>query len=510
LSPADSRTRGAHSLPLTIVASFLGHASRAYKLALIAALLLNTVLWWASGPVVAGWAIVIEFIVTLALSLQCYPLAPGGLLAVQAVLLGLATPADVYAEVGKGLPVILLLLFMVSAIAFMQELLAYIFSKLLALVRSHTLLALYFCLAGAVLSAFLDALTVVAVVISVMLGLYRVYFLAASGLKEADDRKLAEDVHVPAAQLATLVQLRASLRGLCMHAAVGTALGGVCTLVGEPQNLLIGSIMHWDFRQFAWEVAPVSMPVLAAGLACCVLLERLKLFGFGVPLPDEVRVALQRHEAGESANRTQRDRWRLAVQAIAAIVLVVALVFHWAEVGLIGLMIVIVLTALLGVSEEHRLAEAMKTAIPFIGLLVVFFAIVAVIDSGQLFAPVIRQVMSLQGEAQTAWMYLANGILSSISDNVFVASIYISEVQRLFDAGLVSPAQYARLAVAVNTGTNIPSIATPNGQAAFLFLLTSALAPLLRLSYGRMCWMALPYLVVLTTTGLLASIYWLH
>jgi Na+:H+ antiporter, NhaB family len=119
-------------------------------------------------------------------------------------------------------------------------------------------------------------------------------------------------------------------------------------------------------------------------------------------------------------------------------------------------------------------------------------------------------VMSLQGEAQTAWMYLANGILSSISDNVFVASIYISEVQRLFDAGLVSPAQYARLAVAVNTGTNIPSIATPNGQAAFLFLLTSALAPLLRLSYGRMCWMALPYLVVLTTTGLLASIYWLH
>ena len=53
----------------------------------------------------------------------------------------------------------------------------------------------------------------------------------------------------------------------------------------------------------------------------------------------------------------------------------------------------------------------------------------------------------------------------------------------------------------MNTGTNIPSVATPNGQAAFLFLLTSSLAPAIRLGYGRMVWMALPYAVVLTLTG---------
>ena len=28
-----------------------------------------------------------------------------------------------------------------------------------------------------------------------------------------------------------------------MHGAVGTVLGGVCTIVGEPQNLLIGDKM---------------------------------------------------------------------------------------------------------------------------------------------------------------------------------------------------------------------------------------------------------------------------
>jgi NhaB family Na+:H+ antiporter len=47
-------------------------------------------------------------------------------------------------------------------------------------------------------------------------------------------------------------------------------------------------------------------------------------------------------------------------------------------------------------------------------------------------------------------------------------------------------------------------VATPNGQAAFLFLLTSAIAPLVRLSYGRMVWMALPYTIVLSIVGVLA------
>ena len=59
------------------------------------------------------------------------------------------------------------------------------------------------------------------------------------------------------------------------------------------------------------------------------------------------------------------------------------------------------------------------------------------------------------------------------------------------------------LAVAINTGTNIPSVATPNGQAAFLFLLTSALAPLIRLSYVKMLWMALPYTIVLSVVGMI-------
>lgn len=76
--------------------------------------------------------------------------------------------------------------------------------------------------------------------------------------------------------------------------------------------------------------------------------------------------------------------------------------------------------------------------------------------------------------------------------------------------GTLSDAQrthYEHLAVAINMGTNLPSCATPNGQAAFLFILTSAIAPLVQLSYGQMVFMALPYTCVLAVFGALGVVY---
>ena len=35
-----------------------------------------------------------------------------------------------------------------------------------------------------------------------------------------------------------------------MHAGVGTALGGVMTMVGEPQNLIIAEQAKWNFIEF--------------------------------------------------------------------------------------------------------------------------------------------------------------------------------------------------------------------------------------------------------------------
>ncbi|MEN5038173.1 sodium/proton antiporter NhaB [Pseudomonas sp. TWI929] len=497
------------SLNGALAHGFLGQSPQWYKAVICLFLVLNPLLLATVGPAAAGWALVIEFIFTLGMALKCYPLMPGGLLLIEAMLLQMTTPQALYEELQHNFPVILLLMFMVAGIHFMKELLLFLFSRILLGVRSKAMLSLLFCVLSAFLSAFLDALTVTAVIISAAVGFYAVYHRVASGANPREESALDSDQQVAQLHREDLDQFRAFLRSLLMHGAVGTALGGVCTLVGEPQNLLIGHEMGWHFADFFFKVAPVSLPVLGAGLLTCVLLEKLRLFGYGTLMPEPVRQVLAAYAAEDDAARTQAQRIALWVQGLAALILIVCLGLHVAEVGLIGLMVIVLITAFTGITDEHRLGRAFQDAMPFTSLLVVFFAVVAVIHQQQLFSPLIAWVLTLPAEQQPGMLYLANGLLSAISDNVFVATIYITEVKQAFLNGGMSREHFETLAVAINTGTNLPSVATPNGQAAFLFLLTSAIAPLIRLSYGRMVWMALPYTVVMGGLGWWAVTYWL-
>ncbi len=226
-------------------------------------------------------------------------------------------------------------------------------------------------------------------------------------------------------------------------------------------------------------------------------------------MPDNVRAILAEYERQEDAKMTHAHRQVMIVQAVVALLLVVALAFHWAEVGIIGLMVIVLATSFTGVVEEGRIGKAFEAALPFTALLVVFFVIVGEIHHQHLFDPILEWVLTLEGRAEAIALFAASGLLSAISDNVFVASIWISEIKGAFERGEINRDAFDMLAVAINTGTNIPSIATPNGQAAFLFLLTSALAPLIRLSYFRMVWMAIPYLITMTSAAVVGVLYFL-
>lgn len=495
-----------YTLTQAFTKNFLGNSPDWYKLTIVVFLIINPFIF-AVNPFVAGWVLVLEFIFTLAMALKCYPLQPGGLLAIEAIAIGMATPELVYEETVKNFQVIALLMFMVAGIYFMKDMLLFTFTKILLNVRSKVLLSFLFCAVSAILSAFLDALTVTAVIITVASGFYSVYHKVASGKKFHHDHQDDDDAQVIELHREDLDRFRPFLRNLMMHAAVGTALGGATTLVGEPQNVIIGERAGWDFGQFFLEMAPVSLPVAVVGLITCVLLEKTKWFGYGAQLPEPVRAVLKDYDRAESEKRNIRDTASLLAQAAVAGVLVVALGFHWAEVGIVGLMIIVLGTAFTGVVEEHRLGKAFEEALPFTSLLVVFFAIVAVIESQHLFQPVSNWVLSQSEATQPVMFFLANGVLSMISDNVFVATVYISEISEALAQGVLTREQFELLAIAINTGTNLPSVATPNGQAAFLFLLTSALAPRIRLSYGRMVYLALPYTIMLTVGGLLSVLY---
>src|SRR5688572_22372900 len=205
--------------------AFLGKAPAWYKFTILGLLAVNPLILVVAGPVVTGWLMMFEFIFVLSMTLQCYPLQPGGLIALEAILLGLTDAQSVYHEVVVGYPIILLLIFMVAGVYFLKDMLLLTFTRLLLAVRSQTALALTFLLAAAVLSAFLDALTVLAVVIAVGSGFYAVYHRVAAGRREEDEHDMADDSSVRGLHRVDLEAFRAFLRGLMMHAAVGTALG---------------------------------------------------------------------------------------------------------------------------------------------------------------------------------------------------------------------------------------------------------------------------------------------
>jgi len=490
---------------------FLGDAPSWYKSTIIGFLIFNPILLTIlnifepiNAGFILGWIFLLQFIFTLAMALKCYPLQPGGLLAIEAVILGLTSTETIYYEISQNLKVILLLIFMVAGIYFMKNLMLTIFTKLLLSVRSKTLLSLLFCGSAAVLSAFLDALTVTAVLIGVMIGFYRIYHAVISG----DDfrnqhHNFKDDSQINTLNADELENFKAFLRDLVMHGAIGTALGGVCTTVGEPQNLVIAGKAGWDFMEFFIQMAPITMPILITGLITCIVVEKLSIAGFGNQLPVAVRDVFNDYSKYRKENITQNDKAELLIESIVLLFLVLALAFSIAAVGLIGLSVMIFLTAFKGVTKEHKLGEAFHEALPFTALLAVFFAIVSVIYDQKLFDPVIDYVLIQDPSVQPSLFYIANGFLSAVSDNVFVATIYIGQVAEKIPVGTE---QFNNLAIAINVGTNIPSIATPNGQAAFLFLLTSALAPLINLSYLRMVYMALPYTIILSIVGYI-SIY---
>ena len=97
--------------------NFLGQSPDWYKLALIIFLIVNPLIFLIS-PFVAGWLLVAEFIFTLAMALKCYPLLPGGLLAIEAVFIGMTSaefceallhskrvavvPGDAFGACGEG------------------------------------------------------------------------------------------------------------------------------------------------------------------------------------------------------------------------------------------------------------------------------------------------------------------------------------------------------------------------------------------------------------------------
>eukprot|EP00501_MAST-03F_sp_TOSAG23-6_P000417 GSMAST32.ASY1.ANO1.429.1 assembled CDS len=397
--------------------------------------------------------------------------------------------------------VILLLIFVVASIHFLNNILLYVFTNILIGVADKRLLSLVFLIATAVLSAFLDALTVVAVVSSVCTGFLGVYYHVCKTHLTNKSSEVSNSIFSHQEIQNNIEDFKSFLRSLI---AVGTVCGGITTTVAEPQNLIISDRLNWGMIDFFLKLLPVFFIVFPTTCLMCVFLEHKKCLGYGVKMPPKVRIVLQEFADQELNKLDDVLKAELFIQCIGVVILCVGLVLH--VLGFIGLLVLVFVTSLNGITDERDIAHAFMDSMPFVSLIVIFFGVVAIIHV-QLFNPIISCVLSMNDKYQPAVLYTINGVLSTVSDNVFVATVFIDEIVKTYKDGTINDEQFERLGIALTAGTNLPSMATPNGQAAFLFVLTSSIAPLVNLTYRKMCIMALPYTVVVTFAGLFSVLF---
>ena len=213
---------------------------------------------------VAGWAGAARSSSSRSHGPQVLPAQPGGLLAIEAVAIGL-TSRRCLGEVVRLFPCSCCLIFMVAGIYFLRDLLLFVFS---ACCSGCTFSARCSRWSSAASRRLLSALPRRADRrrrgVTVGLGYYEIYHRAASG--KATRRRTTQPPMTPSASSAPRDARRSARSCAASHVTRRRHGDRRVAQVGEPQNLLIARARGLELsRSSSSSVAPVSIPVAIAG-----------------------------------------------------------------------------------------------------------------------------------------------------------------------------------------------------------------------------------------------------
>jgi len=261
-------------------------------------------------------------------------------------------------------------------------------------------LLLLLSLVTAVLSAFLDNVTTVVLMVPVTL-------------------ILAETLNIRAAPL-------------LIAEALASNVGGAATLVGDPPNILIASAADLTFVEFAANMAPLSVLTLALGLATVAVLARREL-----SVSEEARAAISSIDESRMIEDPRLLRLCLPVLALT----IVGFLFHGAldlepaTIALAGAALLLLVTR----RDPHEALREVEwsTIFFFVGL----FMMVGGLETVGVLADVAEFVADLSGRDPTGTSLLllwVSGVLSGVVDNIPYTTATIPVVADLntqIDAG---------------------------------------------------------------------------
>ncbi|MCP5432265.1 MAG: ArsB/NhaD family transporter [Alphaproteobacteria bacterium] len=204
-------------------------------------------------------------------------------------------------------------------------------------------------------------------------------------------------------------------------------IGGTATLIGDPPNILIGSLVGISFNAFVVNLAPIIFVILAVQIAMGHL-----LWGIRLKATPEARASVMALNAKESITDSLLMKQALGVLALVILCFVMARQLHL-EPGTIALGGATLLLLLDNLDhaidhQHHRVTEAFNevewvTIFFFVGL----FVLIAGVERAGLLSLLAEKLLAAtHGDMKVTAVAIlwASAVLSAIIDNIpFVATM---------------------------------------------------------------------------------------
>lgn len=335
--------------------------------------------------------IVVFIIVYAVISLELVNKAVAALLGVT-ILLSLHVISEHQAVTFINFETIMLLMGMMSIVAILRK--SGFFSILSIKIAERTKgsplkILILFSIVTAVLSAFLDNVTTVLIIVPIVIEL-----TAGMGL----DPK----VYV-------------------MSQAVISNIGGTATLIGDPPNIIIGSKAGLTFNQFIFNLAPPVTICFVFGLLFIWAVNRSKFTPINTSLGKLFTVQLLLEKIRANFADIKIDRTFLAKSLgclIVTILLFITQTITRLSPGVVALLMAMVLFVITQVDVEHLLEEVeWSTLLFFAGL----FVLVGVLEEKGVIEWLARNIFLRVGDHPYVIVLMVlwvSGIASGFLDNI--------------------------------------------------------------------------------------------
>lgn len=238
---------------------------------------------------------------------------------------------------------------------------------------------------------------------------------------------------------------------LLMVQVIASNLGGVATLVGDPPNILIGTAAHLSFLQFAKNLGPIAVLMLAF---------------LALLLPGLIRLNPHLKSSGKPGPRSDGAPVSPKLQGLLAIVgLMLAAFVLQRQIG-VGVGYIALAGALLSTAYAGALRSRWYRHVDYgtLGFFIGVFVLVGGIESSGLVHYV---VLWLSRPSLGPWLplllFLGTAVFSALLDNVPLVAALIPVLERMAGAGSHFGVE---LWIAIGLGAAVGGNATIIGASA--------------------------------------------